>query len=410
MSPISLILTVGTGTAGRDSFVAQGLRTTVEILRPRRFWLVPSSSPASIEVADYVRDGLEAFVPWTDSEPYRQIEEFDSLQACRLAIREVIRVARARLDPGERLIVNPTSGTKQMSSGATIAALDENVGELVFTVGERVDGVVKTGTERLETFKAGEYFAERDFALAQSLFASGAFASAARVLKPYRHLAAEHALCTLIHEWERSNYRNALAIAKRSAHPAFPNLLEHLKPLAAESSRGGRPSLYVTADLLGLAKRLFDRKEHEAALLTACKALEVGVRCELLDLTGLHEPYRLADLEQLPGVPSNQLRRFRANATSGGVVRLGLRAVVDLLASQDSVLAEAYLGSRPVKDSISIRNDRTHQIRAVERAEAHTALREIRGLLAPLPPPPPPRLPPPLETPAAREVGKTTHA
>ena len=39
-----LILTVGTGTAGKRSEVAQGLVNTIRQVPPRKFWLVPSTS------------------------------------------------------------------------------------------------------------------------------------------------------------------------------------------------------------------------------------------------------------------------------------------------------------------------------------------------------------------------------
>jgi hypothetical protein len=56
-----LILTVGTGTAGRHSDVAQGLTNTIDRLRPRRFWLVPSTDPKSVPVADnLLRSHFEA--------------------------------------------------------------------------------------------------------------------------------------------------------------------------------------------------------------------------------------------------------------------------------------------------------------------------------------------------------------
>jgi hypothetical protein len=43
-----LILAVGTGTAGKHSDVAQGLAHTIRLVRPRKFWLVPSASERSL--------------------------------------------------------------------------------------------------------------------------------------------------------------------------------------------------------------------------------------------------------------------------------------------------------------------------------------------------------------------------
>ena len=71
--------------------------------------------------------------------------------------------------PSDRLLVNPTSGTKQMSVAAVLAALDEEVGMVIFTVGDRADGVVKTGTERMAEVNTAEFYLQQD--LAQADFA-----------------------------------------------------------------------------------------------------------------------------------------------------------------------------------------------------------------------------------------------
>ena len=154
-----LILTVGTGTQGAQSNLAQGLVNTLKQLKPRLFWLVPSASPDSTDLAELVRSEAPEgclFQSWADSQAFRKIEHHDDLFVCRTALREVIQCAKEQLGKGERLIVNPTSGTKQMSVAATLAALDEGIGEIVFTVGNRADGVVITGTERMAPFKTGK--------------------------------------------------------------------------------------------------------------------------------------------------------------------------------------------------------------------------------------------------------------
>ncbi|MBI4657932.1 MAG: hypothetical protein HY735_03625 [Verrucomicrobia bacterium] len=61
-----LILTVGTGTSGTHSNLAQGLVNTLHQLRPRLFWLVPSASEKSTPVADLIREtvaDLDSFAP-----------------------------------------------------------------------------------------------------------------------------------------------------------------------------------------------------------------------------------------------------------------------------------------------------------------------------------------------------------
>src|ERR1019366_9811411 len=97
-----LILTVGTGTAGKHSDVAAGLARTIDLCTPRLFWLVPSASEKSRPVADYIRELVEhpgAFRPWSTGEPYRTIADPDDIHQCRTVVREVIAAARQQLKP-----------------------------------------------------------------------------------------------------------------------------------------------------------------------------------------------------------------------------------------------------------------------------------------------------------------------
>src|SRR5712692_8745408 len=103
-----LILTVGTGTAGKYSDVAQGLANTIRQVRPRKFWLVPSASEKSTPVADLIREtvaDLGSFALWSKSAPYNAIANHDDIHECRRLVREVIVAAKKELRPDERLVV-----------------------------------------------------------------------------------------------------------------------------------------------------------------------------------------------------------------------------------------------------------------------------------------------------------------
>jgi len=375
MSSVYLILTVGTGTAGPHSSLVDGLRKTIELIGPSYFWLIPSSSEDSIATADLVREGFESFVPWAETDPYCYITAPDSLQNCRETVRQVIRNARDQMKKGRRLIVNPTSGTKQMSAGATVAALDENIGELVFTIGERADGVVKTGTERLETFEARDYFAERDFILAQELYQTGAFLEAAKVLKHYPQRFASYVdLCECIYHWENLNYSAALKIAGRKTHVQFENLLNHLRPLCRESSAN---TPHLAADLLKSAERLHGRKDFSNALFRACKAYEIGARAELLACAQLREPYTKEALLN-SRLPEKLLRKIEG--TRKNSIHLGLADISDLLVECNSDLGAAYR-SRALNAAINIRHELAHQIRAVTKKESSSAINAVKSAL-----------------------------
>ena len=377
-----LIMTVGTGTAGKHSNLAAGLRRTVDLLQPEMFWLVPSTDEVSQLTADLVREGLPSFQPWSAQTAYRAISRPDSLEDCRQTVREVIQKVRSVAPRNVHLVVNPTSGTKQMSVGAALAALDEGLGELVFTVGERADGVVKTGTETLETFDASSYFAERDLETVRSLAHAGALAAAARIAGRHESLtpAAEVAQC--LHEWERQNYAEARRIAAQSSAAALVPVRHALEQLA-KAAQAAEPQPQVISDLLHTADLLHRRRDFEATLVLACRALEMGLRHALHEKTGLHEPYSLPKLCALP-VSQDIKERSRTVSHDGQRTILNLNTIAKILQQLGHDLGNGFFQDRELQALIRVRNDLMHQLRAVKEAESQGALHRVNHLLAAL--------------------------
>lgn len=377
-----LILTVGTGTAGQHSNLAAGLRRTLDLLQPERFWLVPSTDETSLITADLVRENLPGFQPWSESFPYHAIEKPDSLEDCRRVVREVIQHARKSLPARARLLVNPTSGTKQMSVGAALAALDENIGELVFTIGQREDGVVKTGTETLETFDASTYFKEQDLRAARSLVQAGAWAAAAMLLARHPDLKDQKDIADCMDAWERQNYSRARAIAARGKAPALVAARSHLDQLARDA-KGPEPRPSIVADLLQTATILHERRDFENALLLACRSFEMGLRLAFYNLTKLFEPYNLGGICALK-IDHAVKDRCRQLSLDGQSVQLDLPTLAKILRQLEDPMGDAY---HRFQKSIDIRNKLMHRIRAVTEPESETALRLARELLADLLPP-----------------------
>jgi len=384
-----LILTVGTGTAGRHSSLADGLRNTISLLQPRLFWLVPSESPDSLAIADLVREGFDSFQPWAEGVPYRAIARHDSLADCRDTVRGVIAVARRHLREGESLLLNPTSGTKQMSAGATVAALDESLGEIVFTVGDRSEGVVVTGTERIERFDASDYHAARDAGIARELAAAGNPLAAADLFSRHPALSGDAAVARCLHEWSRLNYEGARKIAAQSPDPRLIAVRGHLQTLALALRPNSEPSLLVASDLLQNAEALVACGDCETAFFHTCKALEIALRNALWQNTQLLEPFRLKDLLALTSRKELQ-DRYRATALADGTCRLGLRQVAELLGSLNDPLCDALFRERAF-DFVSIRNELAHAIRPVSMKEAASFISLVQRLFRDRLPTCPPR-------------------
>lgn len=374
-----LILTVGTGTAGRYSNVAEGLANTIRLVKPRLFWLVPSASEKSIPVADLIREMVgetATFAPWSSATPYHVITNPDDLHECRRQVREVIDAARCQMQPGERLIVNPTSGTKQMSAGATLAALDAEADRIDFTVGQRADGVVKTGTETLQSFDVQDFLLRRDLRIAEELFRHGAYAAAARVLRRYPQAEAvrarELALC--LYEWQRLNYPQAVSHAAKCSE----ELRRHLKRLAGADEF----SAERLGDLLASADELLRWGDCEEALARYYRAAEQAAKVRLALGYHLHPPYRRQSLlELLPEgcVPAEEFQTLRHDEN---VLLTAQRAWEILQALQDP-MADAYFADRQLQTGLRRRHDTMygHGHQGVDSSQVQSVADRLRNLL-----------------------------
>lgn len=338
-----LILTVGTGTAGKHSDLASGLRRTLELLTPRRFWLVPSTNPDSLAIADLLAENQPAFAGCFP------LEQPDDLEICRQHIRNVISQARSDVREGERLLVNPTSGTKQMTAAATLAALDEQVGDIVFTTGERADGVVKTGTERITAFDPAVFFRDRDLALAREFFNAGDFYAAERLLRPHNQtLTKEWTTAHTCHHWRRLDYERAKVYEKRFS-TRFPR--------------------DVIADILAWSAHALRHHDPDTSIRLTYKALEHAARLFF---------------EQQTGLKPDAKGRYKASAVHAlgttvaldhgkSVVSLGLQKIVGILADLQHPFGTGF--DHKLFTLSNVRNEATHDLRPAEQSEAQEYLR-----------------------------------
>lgn len=324
-----LILTVGTGTAGARSNLAQGLCNTIRMIDPRAYGLVPSSSEESQAIADLIAGEF----PENFLGKLAAIDLPDNLRCCRLTFQNVIRKARGLLSPGDRLIINPTSGTKQMSVGATLAALDEEMGDIVFTVGARQDGVVKTGMEELAYFDPALYFRERDLRLADSFFRAGGFAAAEKIVRKFKGFEPKlYAYVATIHHWQRFDYAKA---AKCCA--PYDKMLQCILKRCDESKK---PELGILSDIFAWAKFALRTQDAETLVRLVYKAFEYAAHLFLFP--EFQKTGAVTSFEEL-------VKKKHPFASS---------------------ILEKFKGKKNFYKSLSLRNENTHKIRAIDLGPA----------------------------------------
>ncbi|KAF0095617.1 MAG: hypothetical protein E1N59_1112 [Puniceicoccaceae bacterium 5H] len=325
-------------------------------MEPRCFFLMPSAHPDSVALAELVSEDERVsarFQPAAAEARFFTFEDHDDLQQCRLDLEQALQRIRREANRREPMVVNPTSGTKQMSAAATMAALDAEADEIVFITGPRENGVVITGEEQIQKLDTSQFYAEQAAKEARRLLAAGAFHGAAEILKPWRDrqdptIDQIQTLAQVLHEWQRLNYGTACQCAARPEMASFTALRRWLSGLRQA------PELdpAILADLLDACATLLHWNRVEEALAYLYRSTELAGKLALKEAYALEPPYQEEDLAHL--LPRRR-ERFRALARDGKL-HLGLREIWEILRLLKLPLAEAYFGHYAFRTLIEARN------------------------------------------------------
>lgn len=356
-----LILTVGTGTAGLHSNLASGLVNSVRSMSvpPNRILLVPSSSEDSLAIAEIVAEEFPGVAEV--AEAHLRIDEPDDLLNARLRIRSCIEELSGDMQAGEELVLNPTSGTKQMTLGAFLAAAENPGVSVTFIGGPRQDGVVVTGKEQNLFFEANLLHRERALRHARTLNDSGSSAAAALLLEPFGDTTREtREASQCLAAWQALRHEDARQIAARSSHVGLVPLRGYLQELRDS----GPASVSFVSDVFASALRLEKWARGEDALVRLYQTVEFAGRARLSERWDLREPYDEEAVLAAPGWLPEQARKLRSNARSGKL-HLGLRQVYELLhALGDEQSSAPYLQDASIQGLLSGRNEYVHSGKA----------------------------------------------
>jgi hypothetical protein len=379
------VCTIGTGTAGATSCLAQGVVNAIRLRSPQICVLVPSASENSVLVADMVATELSDEAKLDLQRP-SSLSDADDLRQCRRKMRELIRQLKG-LHPEADLILNPTSGTKQMTTGAVLAGIDEGLEHIEYITGPRKDGVVITGQERITAISGRHILAEKTLHNAQELMLAGAYNGAVQLLKSYGDVYPRSlALARTLFHWDRFAYDQALAAAESCDAP----LAETRKTLAW-LCRANRISLPRAADMLALVDRRLASGEAEEALAVLYRCVEMLAKLRLYELGVSAERTTLNQLRETIHPPKRLDDQLTSMSRYNDNLHLGLRLCLDLLYSTGCPFAKAILNDTAMWNLLQKRNDTRYghgadqvdskQIRLLLHHVQHSAQRQWPDLL-----------------------------
>lgn len=337
------IATVGTGTAGKHSNLGQGLLNTIKQANPDYLYFISSQNEASEELGKLVLE--ESGLP---GEVFPYFDNPDDLLACRAQCRRCMNSLR-NIHPQDELILNPTSGTKQMTSAAILAAVDTACERIEYISGERFEGVIKTGTERIAPVSGRKLLAEFTLRDAHNLINAGAYHGAAELLRQIRDLYSEdHDYASSVAAWNRFDYTTALEFS--SGFPTEQQVT--LKKLTDAPDI----SLIRCADMSAFIKRAINFGQNEEALAVLYRQIEALAKLRLQELGCDMSAPSLAEINATINPPQKLYAKLKSIEQYNGSLQLGLQLSLELLKPTHFPLADRYFNNHDIRRIAQLRN------------------------------------------------------
>lgn len=368
--PRAMIVSVGTGTRP-DVNIVNPLVKTVKDTDPKlvSFFVSKESEVFAEEVAR--QSGLQP-----GDSLFALVHNENDIQECFHTALQALHELRDKGYKPEDIIVDFTSGTKAMTAGLVLAAVNLKCAKLKYIYGPRENGVVKDGTEKFLSVSPAAALAVSELELARQLIMQLRFEAARGILSqindallvPEDKALKENLqlLADAYARWDHFDHRTFCGQygKVRWGHPeleAFKveNSLPHgrLIPLA-KKLENGEITLDCLADLYNNALRRGFEGRYDDGVARLYRLTEMlaqyrlcsshgGIRTGDIDLNS--EP-----LARLDSQTKEELERYRD--ASDGKIKIGLKQSYWLLEKLGDPLGKAYFSDDKLGGLLNERN------------------------------------------------------
>jgi len=370
----AMLFTVGTGDGIENAIAFSALSFNAD----RVYVLCTTGENGSIGKLGAVRTALQAGGLSADliSDPpfeVRDLGDFESTYEDCMRALEAIQ--QDGFQPSD-IAIDYTTGTKVMSAGLVVAALDVDVGHYVY-----IDGNYRTGegmrvvstTEQARSSQAGRLRAQRDIQLAIALFNTyqwdAAIAVAQQALSKCTAGAVAHQatgirdLARTYRHWDRFEHDRAFQAIRDIPDEAKNALQVGLQPNSDFLFRFGPAKqtdeielLWARlADLLNNAERRLEQGLNDDAIQRAYRATELLAQ---IAFAQLDPPLDAAEGIPLDELPDDVSSKWDARVRDDGTLGLGVSDLYDVLADLGNPLGVWYTspGQEKLRQTVHNRN------------------------------------------------------
>jgi CRISPR-associated protein (TIGR02710 family) len=357
-----MFITVGTGKDGSD--IAHGIFFSIKSHNPDSCIFIGSTESINITLPHLKKLLDESGKNYNSEEII--VEEINDFEKLHNRYSDLIKSYLKKGYDKHNVVVDYTSGTKAMSAALVSAALTLEVGSISYVAGDRKEGRVQSGTERISHLSPTSIFSEKVLNQAVIFFNSYQFESAIELIRNYyfhpEYKKKAETLITLAQffsAWDKFNFLESSDILKNLSEEqlnevqlkgkfqkVFNPLLQKLKEEKLNYEK--------VDDLIFNSERRANEGKYDDAIARLYRALEMVGQIEFekefncktddVNLNNLPETLR-KDLE------------FKYKSYTNKKIQLPMYKTFDVLLMVTNPIAQIFESSNAeIKRHISKRN------------------------------------------------------
>lgn len=379
----ALIITVGVGVGenreeATDS-LAHGIAFSIKNSNPTKISFVVTNESKEITfpiIKEYVKDLPEYEFMILDE------KEKDDVESVYKKTRE--RIEKYQNEDYE-VVVDFTSGTKAMSSGAVLAGAEKNC-NLRYITGERERGVVVKGTERAVEISPIYFFINRQEGLIKELFNLYQFDACFELIEEVKQTIAKRDIIERMEKyeklakaysmWDKFDHKSALEILNGigrefdiGENKKFLNLLNKAK----------WKEEFLIPDLINNARRRIEEGKYDDAVARLYRCIEMIAQYRLKSKYELDpSSIEFGDLERYFIHETKLLEKYKKCADENGIIKLALKADYQLLKDLGDEIGGVIEDGR-LKDMLKKRNESilAHGITPISKNDAEELYEKV---------------------------------
>ena len=358
----TLLMTVGTGIGGEEATdsLAHGMLFSIDNYNPDE--IIFLGSELSKKTIDSVKKQYnDKFDEELDYYEFIQLDEIDDFKIYFEAFRsEILKHSDSKI------IIDYTSGTKTMTMAAAFASMVFRK-NLFFITGERDEGVVKRGTEKIVTQNLYPIYDDLEIIKIKELFNANRFESG-KVLIDYLVGGSEdkQVLLQLFDAYEafdNVNYEEAKNnFDVKSFVDAWPELTKefqnNIKALNILNNKKHQlRCYYILASMLNNARRRSEENKYDDAIARLYRSLELIAQIKLKKDYNIVTSDVDIDILKEKQLNDEYIESLELTRDSKSKIKLGLVQDYLLLNELDDELGHFYIeNEKLIQNSLQLRN------------------------------------------------------